>query len=179
MMNTVATKDITLHEQFEFRSILPDEAEQAAEIERVCFPTNEACSRDMMLKRIAKAPDLFLVAAHKQTGKLAGFLNGLSTDECTFRDEFFTDADLHNPDGHTVMLLGLDVLPEYRGLGLAKELMNIYLLRQRQQNRRLILLTCLDSKVGMYRNMGFQDKGIANSSWGGEQWHEMSYVIDR
>ena len=70
-------------------------------------------------------------------------------------------------------------LPIYRGLGLAKELMNIYLLRQRQQNRRLILLTCLDSKVGMYRNMGFQDKGIANSSWGGEQWHEMSYIIDR
>ena len=176
-MEKIATENLALHDQFEFRDILPDEAQQAAKIERVCFPPNEACSREMMLKRIAKAPDLFLVAAHRQTGKLAGFLNGLSTDERTFRDEFFTDADLHNPAGQTVMLLGLDVLPEYRGQGLARELMNIYLLKQRRQNKRLILLTCLESKVEMYQKMGFQDKGIANSSWGGEQWHEMSHVI--
>lgn len=176
-MEKIATENLALHDQFEFRDILPDEAQQAAKIERICFPPKEACSREMMLKRIAKAPDLFLVAAHKQTGKLAGFLNGLSTDERTFRDEFFTDADLHNPAGQTVMLLGLDVLPEYRGQGLARELMNIYLLKQRRRNKRLILLTCLESKVEMYQKMGFQDKGIANSSWGGEQWHEMSHVI--
>lgn len=176
-MEKIATENLALHDQFEFRDILPDEAQQAAKIERICFPPNEACSREMMLKRIAKAPDLFLVAAHRQTGKLAGFLNGLSTDERTFRDEFFTDADLHNPAGQTVMLLGLDVLPEYRGQGLARELMNIYLLKQRRRNKRLILLTCLESKVEMYQKMGFQDKGIANSSWGGEQWHEMSYTI--
>ncbi len=176
-MEKIATENLALHDQFEFRDILPDEAQQAAKIERICFPPNEACSREMMLKRIAKAPDLFLVAAHKQTGKLAGFLNGLSTDERTFRDEFFTDADLHNPAGQTVMLLGLDVLPEYRGQGLARELMNIYLLKQSRRNKRLILLTCLESKVEMYQKMGFQDKGIANSSWGGEQWHEMSHVI--
>ena len=177
-MEKIATENLALHDQFEFRDILPDEAQQAAKIERICFPPNEACSREMMLKRIAKAPDLFLVAAHKQTGKLAGFLNGLSTDERTFRDEFFTDADLHNPAGQTVMLLGLDVLPEYRGQGLARELMNIYLLKQSRRNKRLILLTCLESKVEMYQKMGFQDKGIANSSWGGEQWHEMSYVLN-
>ena len=28
---------------------------------------------------------------------------------------FFTDADLYDPEGRNVMLLGLDVLPEYRG----------------------------------------------------------------
>lgn len=177
-MNKMTTGNLDLYEQFEFRNIRPDEAEQAAEIERICFPPNEACTREMMLKRVAKAPDLFLTAVHKQTGKLAGFLNGLSTQEDSFRDEFFTDANLHNPEGGTVMLLGLDVLPEYRGQGLAKELMSIYLRNQRRQGRRLILLTCLESKVGMYQKMGFHDDGIADSSWGGEQWHEMSYIID-
>jgi hypothetical protein len=67
-----------------------------------------------MKERVAKAPELFLVAVDRATGKLAGFLNGLSMDECTFRDEFFTDANLYNPAGKNVMLLGLDVLPEYR-----------------------------------------------------------------
>ena len=67
-----------------------------------------------MIERIAAAPELFLVAIDKETGKIAGFLNGIATDEYYFRDEFFTDASLHNPGGRNIMLLGLDVLPEYR-----------------------------------------------------------------
>lgn len=168
-----------MYERFEFRNIKAEEAEQAARIEEICFPPNEACSREMMLKRVAKAPELFLVAVDKQTGRIAGFLNGLSTDEDSFRDEFFTDADLYDPNGRNIMLLGLDVLPEYRMQGLARELVAQYLRREREKGRRLILLTCLHSKVEMYQKMGFQDEGIANSAWGGEQWHEMSCVIDR
>ena len=38
-------------------------------------------------------------------------------------------------------------------------------------------MTCLDSKVKMYEKMGFQDRGMAQSSWGGEQWHEMNCVL--
>ena len=47
-----------------------------------------------MLERVRTAPELFLVAVEKHTGEIAGFLNGLSTDEEKFRDEFFTDAGL-------------------------------------------------------------------------------------
>lgn len=165
------TTDLTV--RFEFRDIRPEEAEQAAEIERVCFPPNEACSREMILERSKKAPELFLVAADRQTGMLAGFLNGLSTDESAFRDEFFTSADLYEPDGQNVMLLGLDVLPQYRRQGLAREIVRRYVQRERGKGRRALILTCLESKVEMYRKMGFFDRGLANSSWGGEQWHEM------
>ena len=71
------------------------------------------------------------------------------------------------------MLLGLDVLPEYRGQGLARAIMFQYLRRERERGREAAILTCLDSKVKMYEKMGFEDRGIAQSSWGGEQWHEM------
>ena len=130
-----------------------------------------------MKERIAKAPELFLVAVDKGTGKIAGFLNGLATDESTFRDEFFTNVELHNPSGKNVMLLGLDVLPEYRRQGLATELVRRYVEREKANHRRVLILTCLQSKVAMYEKMGFHDDGIANSTWGGEEWHEMSYVI--
>lgn len=163
--------------QFIFRSILTDEIDQAVAIEQICFPPHEACSEKSITKRIAKARDLFLVAVDKTTGKLAGFLNGLATNEETFRDEFFTNADLHEPDGTQVMLLGLDVLPEYRGRGLATELVNQYIQRERENRRKRLILTCLDDKVEMYKKMGFQDDGIANSTWGGEQWHQMSRKI--
>lgn len=170
--------DQDLYERFEFRTIRPEEAAEAAEIERVCFPPEEACAEKMMLERVAMAPELFLTALDKHTGRMAGFLNGLSTDEFAFRDDFFTNASLHNPKGKNIMLLGLDVLPEYRKQGLARELMYQYLRRERENGRRIILLTCLPSKVKMYRKMGFRDAGIANSGWGGKQWHEMSCVIN-
>jgi len=166
-----------LHKKFEFRDIRPEEAGQAAEIERICFPPNEACSREMMEKRVAKAPEMFLVAVDKQTGRLAGFLNGLSTDEEFFRDEFFSDANLYDPDGKNVMLLGLDVLPEYRMQGLARELMYCYICREWERGRKMLVLTCLQDKVAMYGKMGFHDEGIANSAWGGVQWHEMRRMI--
>ncbi|MDD6573153.1 MAG: GNAT family N-acetyltransferase [Thermoflexaceae bacterium] len=167
-----------LNERFIFRNILPEEADQAVLIEQICFPPNEACSEAMMKERVAMAPDLFLVAVDRVTGRIAGFLNGLSTNEDSFRDEFFTNANLYHPEGRNIMLLGLDVLPEYRGQGLAKEIMFQYLRRESERGRKTIILTCLDSKVKMYEKMGFCNNGIAKSSWGGEQWFEMTCVLN-
>ena len=75
------------------------------------------------------------------------------------------------------MLLGLDVLPEYRKQGLARELVFQYCRREREKGREMLLLTCLPNKVKMYTKMGFVDRGIADSTWGGEEWHEMTYNI--
>lgn len=164
-------------ENYEFRDIKKEEAEQAAEIERICFPPNEACSEKNMKDRVEKIADLFLVAVDKKTGKIAGFLNGLATDEDTLKDEFFTNANLHDPDGKNIMLLGLDVLPEYRRQGLARELVYQYIQRERGKGRQKLILTCLEAKVEMYEKFGFTDRGIAESVWGGEEWHEMSIEI--
>lgn len=159
--------------RFAFRDIRPEEADEAVEIEQICFPPNEACSEKHMKERIGKASELFLVAADKETGKIAGYLNGISTDEQVFRDEFFTDASLHEPEGKTVMLVGLDVRPEYRGKGLAREIVSRYAKREREKGRQSLVLTCHEEKIGMYERMGFHNRGIAASSWGGEQWYEM------
>ena len=163
--------------QFIFRNIEKSETEQAISIEQICFPPNEACSAESMTERIAVTPELFLVAIDNSTGKIAGFFNGIATEEESFRDEFFTDAGLYDPEGRNVMLLGLDVLPDYRLQGLGREIVRRYVRRERGNGRKRLLLTCLPPKVEMYRKMGFCDEGIANSSWGGSQWHEMSYTV--
>lgn len=167
-----------LLEKFIFRDIKKEETKEAVIIEQICFPPNEACSEKHMRERIEVAPDLFLVAVDKETGKIAGFLNGLATDEDSFRDEFFTDVKLYNQQGKNVMLLGLDVLPEYRGQGLGRELVYEYMRREQKKDRKEIFLTCLKEKVEMYQKFGLTDLGIANSSWGGEEWHEMSWKIE-
>lgn len=164
-------------EKFEFRDVRPDETEQTIVIEQICFPPNEACSAKSMRERVANAAETFLVAVDKETGKLAGFLNGVATNEEVFRDEFFTDITLHNPEGKNIMLLGLDVLPEYRHQGLAREIMNRYVSREQAKGRKCLYLTCLDGKVEMYKKMGYTDDGISSSVWGGEKWHDMSRRI--
>lgn len=164
-------------EQFIFRDIKPEETGQAIAIEQICFPPHEACSAGAMTERIIAAPELFLVAVDKETGKIAGFFNGVGTDEVSFRDEFFTDIVLHKADGKNVMLLGLDVLPEYRGQGLAGTLVEKYKERERTKGREALVLTCLEEKVAMYQKMGFIDCGIADSTWGNEEWHEMRNIL--
>ena len=166
------------NERFEFRNIRPDEAKEAARVEKICFPPNEACTESIMKERAAVAADTFLVAWDRQEERIAGFLNGLATDEDTLRDEFFKDVCLHDPEGKNIMILGLDVLPEYRGQGLAKALMFEYLRREWDRGRKMIILTCLKEKIRMYEKMGFINRGLSKSCWGGEQWYEMRCVLN-
>lgn len=160
-----------------FRAIRKEEAKQAAEIERICFAPEVACKEKSMIERAQNAPEFFLVAEDRETGKIAGFLNGIATKESKFRDEFFMDISLHDPQGENVMLLGLDVLPKYRGQGLAKALVREYVRRERELGRRSLILTCENKKIGMYKRMGFVDQGISASVLGGVTWYEMTYDL--
>lgn len=162
---------------FTFRVACVEDAMEISDIEQACFPPHEACSECQMIERVKRAPEQFLLAVDEKTGRIAGTLNGLATDEEVFRDAFFDDASLHNPDGSHVILLGLSVLPEYRGKGLARELVERYAKMEREKGRSALVLTCLDEKVAMYERMRFVDKGLSNSTWGGEAWHEMIYIL--
>lgn len=170
--------DCELYEKYEFRTICGNEADQAAQIEEICFPAREACRPEIMKARVQIFPETFLVAVSKDTGKIVGFINGLATDEINLRDDFYTNPELHNPKGSNVMILGVDVLPEYRRQGIAREMMYEYLRRENEKGRRFIILTCLANKVRMYKKLGFRDYGESNSSWGGEKWHEMVYILN-
>lgn len=164
-------------ERYELRTIRQDEMEQGVAIELACFSPNEACSEKSMRERVQYAPELFLAAVDKETGKIAGTLNGLATNETKFRDAFFDEISLYDPEGENVMLLGLSVLPEYRGRGIARALMDEYCRRERKNGRKRLILTCLQDKVEMYQKMNFHDDGISASTWGGEAWHDMTRDI--
>ncbi len=159
--------------RFEFRDIRPEEAAEAAEIEKICFPPNEACSAAHIQERAEHSAETFLVAFDRINHKIAGFLNGLPTDEDKFRDEFFTDITIMKPEGKCIMILGLDVRPEYRHQGLAGALMDHYMDREAEKGRETLILTCLPRLVSFYQGLGFRDLGLSASVWGGEHWHEM------
>ena len=165
--------DEALLKRYRFRQILPEEGAQAGEMDRICFPPEEAKPMDIMCRFVGKMPEQFLVAVDRGTGKVAGFLCGISSDEARFKDEFFTDLSLNDPAAQTVYLLGLDILPEYRGQGLARELMKLYGIWSQVKGKHRMVLTAHEEKVGLYEKLGFTDLGISDSTWGGGSWHEM------
>lgn len=165
--------DYDLYERFDFRLIEEDEADEAAAVEAECFPPKEACTLEHMRDRVKAAKEIFLVAVDKETGKMAGFVNGIATDGDDFTDDYFTDASLHDKDGRNIMICGICVRPEYQKQGLARELVYNYCRREWEKGRRSLILTCKEQKVKMYKKFGFTDMGEANSSWGGQKWHQM------
>ena len=46
-----------IYERFAFRPVKPEEAEEAAEIEWICFPPHEAVPREDMIERALKVPE--------------------------------------------------------------------------------------------------------------------------
>ena len=177
LMNVFA--DEKLLKDYQFRAARFGEVERINEIERICFPPNEACPEEEMYRRVAAMPEQFLVVVDRATGEIVGFLNGLASDEKKFRDEFFVDVTLHDPAAQTEFLMGLDVVPEYRGKGLARELMRLYGIRAQVKGRIRMVLTAHEEKIGMYEKMGFTDLGLSGSVWGGNPWHEMEIRLDR
>lgn len=162
-----------MNNTYEFRNIHPWEYKEAALIEKICFPPSEACTESIMEQRAKLFPDTFIVAIENATGRMVGFINGMLTDEEVLRDEIFLDVRLHNPSGKHVMIMGVDVLPDYRGQGLAKEMMRRFIAVQKEKGRKKCILTCVEEKIPMYQKMGYIDDGESESAWGGELWHEM------
>lgn len=167
----------SLQEAFDFRPIRPEEIDESVEIEQICFPPNEACSAEHMRERAEEATELFLVAIDRESGRMAGFLTGIATDETVFRDDFFTDISLHHAGGRHVMLLSLNVRPEYRGRGLAREILQVYREKEAKNGRRALHLTCHTEKLPMYEKMGFCDQGQSASVWGGGSWNDMEMPL--
>lgn len=171
--------DKKMFERYEFRNIHMEEISQAAEIEKICFPPNEACTYKHMEERIKKAKELFLVAVDRDTGKIVGFLNGLATNREHLTDDFFEDADVHEADGRNIMLLGLDVLPEYRCQGLARELMRQYLEREKQKRtQKSCSLPVFRIRLGCMRSLDLKIMVLENLYGAAKPWYEMSIILN-
>lgn len=162
---------------FIFRFVRPEDADAVIRMERICFPPNEACSAESMRERVYKAPECFLVCEEKDTGIIAGLINGIATDEAVFSDDLFTDINRHIKDGKNLMITGVETLPEYRGRNIATDMMNEYIRIAKEAGRSALMLTCHEYLIGFYSRFGFIDGGISSSVWGGVVWHDMSKVL--
>ena len=74
-------------------------------------------------------------------------------------------------------MLSLEILPEYRGKGIASAIMERYQKREKERKTETIHLTCHIPLVSFYEELGFQHIGPSPSVWGGVSWEDMIYTL--
>ena len=157
--------------KWNFRTAQLSDLDRVTEIEYICFPAEQAATRAAFEQRIKTFPSHFILLEHE--GTPIGFVNGAVLDARYIEDEMYERTDSHNERGAYQSVYGLDVLPEYRGRGLAHKLMAQLIDQAKKEGRRGVTLTCLDEKIGFYETMGFKNEGVSDSSHGGVVWNNM------
>ena len=153
------------------RNAEPQDVEEIIRIEAVCFPPAEAAQPGDVRARYAAFPENFFV--FEQDGRIAGFINGCTTDAPELPDALYHDTSLHRPDGAYQTVFGLDVLPEYRKNGIGGQLIRHYVATARARGKKGVVLTCKDHMIRFYERAGFTCKGVSASSHGGAKWNDM------
>ena len=170
--------------------------EDIAAVEAACFPPAEAATKNDISARLKIYPDHFWLmyvrngagASPKTDGSpviintpyasdgqfiLAGFVDGMTTNEPDLTDEMYEHADMHDENGCWQMIFGVNTLPEYRRRGLAGELIETAISDARIKNRRGLVLTCKDRLIHYYAKFGFKNEGISVSVHGNVTWYQM------
>ena len=134
------------------------------ELERQCFPPEEAAEKDSFEKRLTVFPNHFWLL--EDSGKLASMINGMTTDIPILRDEMFEDVSFHNGTGN------------YQKMGCASKLMERVIADVKEQGRKGIVLTCKESLIPFYERFGFVNEGKSMSKHGGAVWYDMRLVFE-
>jgi GNAT superfamily N-acetyltransferase len=149
--------------------------DRVAAIEAVCFPAPEAATRKLFEEWIETFPDQFFVA--ETNGLLLGFINGCVTNSDAIYDELFHSPIPRTPNGFNLGILGLAVIPKYRGQRIGALLMNHFIQTAKNTGRRSVILTCKDRLIHYYESFGYVNSGISQSTHGGAQWFDMSLAL--
>ena len=156
---------------YRIRTVHPEDLNQVARIEELCFPAAEAASKESFRQRIETFPESFLVAETEEG--IIGFINGCVTNGRTIEDEMFSQMSFHVPDGAYQAVFGLDVLPEYRCQGIAGALMRRLIEVARARRRKGLILTCKEKLIPYYERFGYKNSGLSRSIHGGAVWYDM------
>lgn len=175
-----------------FRHVRPSDAEACALVENACFTPAEAASLNSIQTRIREWSQGFLVAeaqgslapdrpplAAPGAPRLVAMINSGATGKDDITDEEFKALIGHDPTGRNMVVFSLAVHPAWRGLGLARQLMERFTHQSRALGKERILLLCKDYHIGMYERLGYAHLGESASRHGGFVWHEMGMELER
>ena len=145
-------------------------------IECSCFPKEHQLSKAYYDNLVSKFSNNLLINIDNNI--VNGFVLGIPTNETIFNDLFFEDFTLANPNGKNIAIVGVAVLEEYRRLGIARKLLQVYINNCKLEGYNKIFLTCLSQLTNFYEKFGFKNVGLSDSSFGGSLWYQMELTLN-
>ncbi len=142
-----------------------------AKIEQLCFPKNEAASKNALIERFKVFPNNFFVLEINHS--IIGFINGNFTNSKVISDSFYHNANLHNPEETYASVFGICILEKYRGLGYGSMLLNEYCDMALREKKKAVILTCKEAYLSFYETNGFTCLGVSKSTHGNAKWYDM------
>ena len=124
-------------------------------IEKTCFPSQEAASKDSLKGRLEVYPEGFYLYYVDETP--IGYIGGLKNNQCELPDEMYENASLHHPNGDYQLIFSVCILPDYRHKGYARK----------------------DHLIPFYESCGFRFKGVSKSVHGNAKWNDMVRINER
>lgn len=141
-----------------FSTPRPEDIKELIHIENLGFTPEEAATEEAMLERIAVIPDSFIVARNEQS-KIIGYVVGPVLKQRYITDDLF-EKSVPNPfTGGFQSILSLVVHPDYRGKGIAAQLLDELERICVKSKREAITLTCLDYLVPFLRSEWIPERG--------------------
>lgn len=159
------------------RQVTSRDLEACHAVESSCYPSTEAASKENIAKRIEQFSDGFFVA--EVNGDIIGLINSGATNKEDITDEAFKAMSGHQTDGKNIVIFSVAVVPEFRGKGIARQLMAEFIARSKRLGKQKIMLICKMRLIDYYRQFGFVDVGPSASTHGGSRWHEMALLLDQ
>lgn len=147
-----------------------------AEIERICFPAQEAATKQQFQQRFLAFPDCFLVAVIE--GQIVGFINGAMISTRFLIDQYYEDTSLHDFNHPYQSIFGLAVLPTFQHRGIAQKLMNAFIDLALIRGKKGLVLTCKKELIDFYKQFGYSCLGVSQSIHGGVTWYDMFLELE-
>ena len=156
------------------RYVREQDLNECCKVESASY-TTEGATREKIQTRIRVFPRGFLVADFK--GSLIGMINSASTNTEDLTGEGLKDMIGHHNNGRNMVIFSLAVLPQFRGKGISKKLMEKFIDVSKKLGKEKILLLCKPGLIPYYQKFGFFDLGKSKSRHGGFTWHEMYLTL--
>ena len=122
------------------RTATINDLEEISQVESICFPAEEAATKEIFENRLKHYGNHFLLMFDDD--KLVAFINGLVTNESNLKDELYENGNLHDENGDWQMIFGVNTIPSYRNKGLAGKLITEFINNAKNENRKGLVLTC-------------------------------------
>jgi GNAT superfamily N-acetyltransferase len=170
-MKDFTVKDGWRMSQLIIRNATMEDLDTVVAIEAACFPAAEAADQASMEERLAGYAKGFFIG--EVDGVAVGFINGACSDSPVIEDKFYESMKWHTDDGINLMVYGLDVMPDHRGRGYARRLMEAFIAFAKAEGKAAVLLTCKSHLVNFYESFGYVNQGLSDSTHGGAEWYDL------